>query len=78
MHPIKSSIKRLLLALGLSQKTIAHLGFAYARGKRNVRIGLFVAQRACRQILIGGGNQLRIQLCAINHRFCAVGLLIIA
>ncbi len=55
MRSIKSTIKRALLALGLSQKTITHLGFAYARGKRNVRIGLFVGRRACRQILIGGG-----------------------
>ncbi|MDL0081245.1 hypothetical protein NYG90_00875 [Helicobacter sp. XJK30-2] len=51
MHPIKSSIKRLLLALGLSQKTITHLGFAYARGKRNVSIVRFVVGR----ILVGGG-----------------------
>ncbi len=52
MHPIKSSIKRLLLALGLSQKTITHLGFAYARGKRNVSIVRFVVGR----ILVGGGQ----------------------
>ena len=51
MRVIKSSIKRALYALGLSQKTITHLGFSYTRGKRNVRIGVFVG----RQILIGGG-----------------------
>lgn len=55
MRVIKSSIKRALYALGLSQKTITHLGFSYTRGKRNVRIGVFVVQRVCRQILIGGG-----------------------
>lgn len=55
MRVIKSSIKRALYALGLSQKTITHLGFSYTRGKRNVRIGIFVVQRVCRQILIGGG-----------------------
>lgn len=59
MRVIKSSIKRALYALGLSQKTITHLGFSYTRGKRNVRIGVFVGrvfgQRVCRQILIGGG-----------------------
>lgn len=58
MRVIKSSIKRALYALGLSQKTITHLGFSYTRGKRNVRIGVFVVQRACRKILIGGGNNL--------------------
>ena len=56
MRSIKSTIKRALLALGFSQKTITHLGFSYARGKRNVRIGVFVVQRVCRQILIGGGG----------------------
>ena len=56
MRSIKSTIKRALLALGFSQKTITHLGFSYARGKRNVRIGVFVVQRVCRQILIGGGQ----------------------
>ena len=57
MRSIKSTIKRALLALGFSQKTITHLGFSYARGKRNVRIGVFVVQRVCRQILIGGGAE---------------------
>lgn len=59
MRVIKSTIKRALLALGFSQKTITHLGFSYARGKRNVRIGVFVAQRVCRQILIGGGAEIK-------------------
>lgn len=57
MRVIKSSIKRALYALGLSQKTITHLGFSYTRGKRNVRIGVFVVQRVCRQMLIGGGAE---------------------
>lgn len=57
MRSIKSSMKRALFALGFSQKSITHASFAYARGKRNVRIGLFVVQRACRQILIGGGAE---------------------
>ena len=67
MRVIKSSIKRALYALGLSQKTIAHLGFSYTRGKRNVRIGVFVG----RQILIGGGGRVKgIQLVAIKQGAC--------